>query len=74
MQSEVCRMKYTCNDIFMVRTPSLSAEIFSEFLHYEGHSMEDFIREKGLTTFMDKSILISSRELYKAKERNMQGC
>lgn len=65
-------MKYTCNDIFMVRTPSLSAEIFSEFLHYEGHSMEDFIREKGLTTFMDKSILISSRELYKAKERNLQ--
>lgn len=65
-------MKYTCNDIFMVRTPSLSVETFSEFLRYEGHSIEDFIREKDLTSFMDKSILISSRELHKAKERNLQ--
>ena len=65
-------MKYTCNDIFMIRTPSLPVNTFSEFMNFEGHGIEDFIQEHDLGNFMDQSILVSSRELYKAKKRNAQ--
>ena len=65
-------MKYACNDIFMIRTPSLPVSVFSDFLHFDGNSVEDFIQQNSLSNFMDKSILVSSRELYKAKDRNLQ--
>lgn len=65
-------MKYTCNDIFMVRTPSLPVNMFSEFTNFDRCHVEDFIQQKGLSNFMEKSILLSSRELYKAKERKEQ--
>lgn len=45
-------MKYTCNDIFMIRTPSLPVNTFSEFMNFEGHGIEDFIQEHDLSDFM----------------------
>lgn len=65
-------MKYTCNNIFMVRTPSLPAKVFLDLLHFDGKNIEDFIQKNALNDFMDKSILLSSRELYNAKNRNLQ--
>ena len=56
----------------MIRTPSLPVNIFSDFLRFEGNGIEDFIRQNNLSNFMDKSILVSSRELYKAKGRKVQ--
>ena len=61
-------MKYTCNDVFMIRTPSLPVNIFSDFLRFEGR-IEDFIQQNNLSDFMDQSILVSSRALYEAKGR-----
>ncbi len=64
-------MKYTCNDVFMIRTPSLPVNIFSDFLRFEGR-IEDFIQQNNLSDFMDQSILVSSRALYEAKGRETQ--
>ena len=60
-------MRYSCNDIFMVRTPSLPASVFSDFVQFEGNDVENFLQQTPFRDFMDKSILLSSRELYNAK-------
>lgn len=65
-------MRYSCNDIFMVRTPSLPASVFSDFVQFEGNDVENFLQQTPFRDFMDKSILLSSRELYNAKKRNLQ--
>jgi thiopeptide-type bacteriocin biosynthesis protein len=41
-------------------------------MSFESHSIEDFILQNNINDFMDKSVLIASRELFKAKERNLQ--
>lgn len=65
-------MKYICNDIFMLRTPGLPANVFSKFLNIEDGSIEDFVQKNDLGSFVDTSVLVSSRELYKAKDRILQ--
>lgn len=62
-------MKYICNDVFMVRAPSLPVDVFSDFLRFEGNEIENFIQQHGLSHFMEQSILVSSQELYRAGER-----
>ena len=56
----------------MVRTPSLPASVFSDFVQFEGNDVENFLQQTPFRDFMDKSILLSSRELYNAKKRNLQ--
>ena len=48
----------------MVRTPSLPASVFSDFVQFEGNDVENFLQQTPFRDFMDKSILLSSRELY----------
>lgn len=55
----------------MVRTPSLPASVFSDFVQFEGNDVENFLQQTPFRDFMDKSILLSSRELYNAKKRNL---
>lgn len=64
-------MKYSCNHIFMVRTPSLPANVFSSFIHSSNQSVEEFLQENNLNDFINKSILISSRELFAARTRDL---
>lgn len=65
-------MNYTCNDIFMIRIASLPVNVFSDFMNFEDKNIEDFIMQNNLNDFFDKSILVASRGLYDAKERNLQ--
>lgn len=65
-------MKYECNDIFLVRIPSLPVHVFSDFLRFAGDGVEDFLQQNGLGDFMDQSILLASRVLSEAKEREGQ--
>ena len=64
-------MKYTCNDIFMVRTPSLPVKVFSDFMTFQG-GVEEFIAQRQLNNFFDKSILIATRSLYEANGKSKQ--
>ena len=66
-------MRYSCNNIFMVRTPSLSTNKFLKFMAFEGASIEEFLLQESLTSFLEKSILLSSRELSKAQKRDLHG-
>ena len=65
-------MKYICNNIFMVRTPSLPVDTFSAFMNFDGAKIEDFFSQNDLTNFIEKSVLIASRDLSMARERNLQ--
>lgn len=66
-------MRYTCNNIFMVRTPSLSADKFRNFMAFDGTSIEEFLSQESLSNFMEKSILLSSRDLSNARKRDLHG-
>ena len=62
-------MDYICNDVFMVRNPSLPVSVFLKFMNFEGNDIDDFINQNNLNDFFEKSILVSSRNLYEAKEK-----
>ena len=62
-------MKYVCNDIFMLRTPSLPVNVFTDFMKFQRNDIEDFIEQNRLNNFFDKSILIATRSLYEAREK-----
>ena len=44
----------------MVRTPSLPASVFSDFVQFEGNDVENFLQQTPFRDFMDKSILLST--------------
>lgn len=57
----------------MVRTPSLSADKFRNFMAFDGTSIEEFLSQESLSNFMEKSILLSSRDLSNARKRDLHG-
>ena len=42
----------------MVRTPSLPASVFSDFVQFEGNDVENFLQQTPFRDFMDKSISV----------------
>lgn len=62
-------MRYSCNDIFMVRTPSLPASVFSDFVQFEGNDVENFLQQTPFRDFMDKSILSGPPECNRLRLR-----
>lgn len=61
-------MKYSCNDVFMIRTPTLPIEIFLELLKYNDlkEGISKFVRDKDMYSFLDESFLVSTKALQMA--------
>lgn len=58
-------MKYRCNDIFMIRTPTLPIERYLELLEYDNfkEDISKFINYSDMHGFLNESLLVSSKSL-----------
>ena len=61
-------MKYECNDVFMIRNPSLPIKTFTNLQKEEIPTDEivDYLTKYHLLNFINESLLISSKSLYSA--------
>lgn len=59
-------MKYLCNDIFMIRTPSLPLKTFFEFNNSKHTILEYVSKDTKINDFIKESLLISSKSLYQS--------
>lgn len=61
-------MRYECNDVFMIRTPTLPIERFSKLIR--GNNFKEdtlgFVNEKDMNSFLNESLLVSSKSLQKS--------
>lgn len=55
---------YKCHDVFMVRTPSLPINIYSELDSKYNENVEKLIQDYNLYDFFGDNLLISSKNLY----------
>ncbi|MBU5438433.1 lantibiotic dehydratase [Tissierella sp. MSJ-40] len=67
-------MKYRCNDVFMIRTPTLPLEKFLELLECNNFKEDilEFVNEKDMHSFLNESFLVSSKSLQKALNRDIK--
>lgn len=59
-------MEYLCNDIFMIRVPTLPLRTFFDFNASNYSALEYVSKDISLNHFIKESILISSKSLYQS--------
>ncbi|HBF4994281.1 TPA: thiopeptide-type bacteriocin biosynthesis protein [Clostridioides difficile] len=60
---------YRCHNIFMVRTPSLPINVYSELVEKYNNNVENLIKDYNLYQFFEENLLISSKALYNSFEK-----
>ncbi len=70
-------MEYRCNDIFMIRIPSLSIEVFENLLlsDMSENNVLEFSKENYVYDFLNESIFLASQDMHsllKGKPENVK--
>lgn len=63
-------MKYSCKDIFMIRTPALSIDKFAELLGKD--DISEFANDESMYRFLNEGLLVSSKSLQKSLNMNIK--
>ncbi|WMM25767.1 lantibiotic dehydratase [Tissierella sp. MB52-C2] len=61
-------MKYRCKDVFMIRTPTLPIDKFSELLIK--NDISELVSDESMYGFLNESLLVSSKSLQKSLNMN----
>lgn len=59
------KMRAECQDVYMIRTPSLSLEYLEKYEKQEKDIYDFISQDKELDQFFRKALLVSSPTLYK---------